>query len=97
MTRPNLRWPNPTGLATSSVKRIRGCNTQAWLKEIHAPILIIHCSQDPVIPFQFGQEVFAAALPPKSFLQINGSCHEESSLIAPTQYQTALQEFLSSL
>jgi hypothetical protein len=41
--------------------------------------------------------VYAAALPPKSFLQINGSCHEESSLIAPTQYQTALREFLSSL
>ena len=72
-------------------------NTQAWLKEIHAPILIVHCSQDPVIPFQFGQEVYAAALPPKSFLQINGFCHEEPSLIAPTQYQTALQEFLSTL
>src|SRR6202030_718155 len=49
-------------------------NTQAWLKEIHAPILIVHCSQDPVIPFQFGQEVYAAALPPKSFLQISCSC-----------------------
>jgi uncharacterized protein len=72
-------------------------DTQSWLKEIHIPILIIHCDQDPVIPFQFGQEVYDAALPPKYFLQINGSCHEESSLIAPTQYRTALQEFLSSL
>jgi len=34
-------------------------------KEIRAPILIVHCNQDPVIPFQFGQEVYAAALPPK--------------------------------
>ena len=72
-------------------------NTQAWLQEIHAPVLIIHCNQDPVIPFQFGQEVYVAAVPPKSFLQINGSCHEESSLIAPTQYHTALQEFLNKL
>lgn len=72
-------------------------DTQAWLKEIHAPILIVHCDQDPVIPFQFGQEVYDAALPPKNFLQIKGYCHEESSLIAPTQYRTALQEFLSSL
>src|ERR1700756_2444594 len=63
----------------------------------HAPILIVHCIEDPVIPFEFGQEVYAAALPPKSFLQINGSCHEGSSLIAPTQYQTALQGFLSGL
>jgi fermentation-respiration switch protein FrsA (DUF1100 family) len=72
-------------------------DTRAWLKEIHAPILIVHCDQDPVIPFQFGHEVYDAALPPKNFLQINGYCHEESSLIAPTQYRTALQEFLSSL
>jgi len=72
-------------------------DTQARLKEIHAPILIVHCDQDPVIPFQFGQEVYDAALPPKNFLQINGYCHEESSLIAPTQYRTALQEFLSRL
>jgi fermentation-respiration switch protein FrsA (DUF1100 family) len=72
-------------------------DTQAWLKEIHAPVLIVHCAQDPVIPFQFGQEVYDAALPPKNFLQINGYCHEESSLIGPTQYRTALQEFLNSL
>jgi fermentation-respiration switch protein FrsA (DUF1100 family) len=72
-------------------------DTQAWLKEIHAPILIVHCSEDPLIPFQFGQEVYDTALPPKNFLQINGYCHEESSLIAPTQYSTALREFLNSL
>ncbi len=68
-----------------------------WVKEIHAPILIVHCDQDPVIPFRFGQDVYDAALPPKNFLRINGYCHEESSLIAPTQYRTALQEFLNSL
>ena len=72
-------------------------DTQTWLREIHAPILIVHCDQDPVIPFRFGQEVYDAALPPKSFLQISGYCHEESSLIAPTQYHSALQGFLASL
>jgi uncharacterized protein len=72
-------------------------NTQVWLREVHAPVLIVHCSQDPVIPFQFGREVYDAALPPKNFLQINGYCHEESSQIGPTQYRTALQEFLNSL
>jgi fermentation-respiration switch protein FrsA (DUF1100 family) len=72
-------------------------DTQAWLKEAHAPVLIVHCNQDPVIPFQFGHEVYEAALPPKTFLQISGYCHEESSLIAPTQYHTALQDFLNNL
>lgn len=72
-------------------------DTGAWLKEIHAPVLIVHCSQDPVIPFQFGREVYEEAVPPKKFLQINGYCHEESSIIAPAQYRTALREFLNSL
>jgi uncharacterized protein len=72
-------------------------NTRAWLKQVHAPILIVHCTQDPVIPIQFGQEVYEEALPPKNFLQINGYCHEESSLVAPAQYRAALQEFLNRL
>jgi fermentation-respiration switch protein FrsA (DUF1100 family) len=72
-------------------------DTRARLKEIRAPVLIVHCNQDPVIPFQFGREVYEAALPPKKFLQVNGYCHEESSIIAPTQYRAALQEFLNSL
>ena len=72
-------------------------DTRTRLKEIHAPVLIVHCSQDPVIPFQFGREVYDEALAPKNFLQVNGYCHEESSLIAPTQYSAALQEFLNGL
>ena len=72
-------------------------DTQARLKEIRAPVLIVHCNQDPVVPFQFGQDVYDAALAPKSFLEIKGYCHEEAALIAPTQYRIAIQEFLSSL
>jgi uncharacterized protein len=72
-------------------------NTEASVRQITAPILIAHCTQDPVIPFQFGQAVYNAAHPPKKFLAINGYCHEESSLIAPAQYRTALQEFLATI
>jgi fermentation-respiration switch protein FrsA (DUF1100 family) len=72
-------------------------DTQARLQEITAPILIVHCTQDPVIPFHFGQEVFAAARPPKDFLPISASCHEESSLLAPNQYRATLQKFLTTL
>jgi len=72
-------------------------DTQSKLKQITAPTLVVHCTQDPVLPFQFGQEVYDAAHPPKHFLRINGDCHEESSLIAPVQYRSALHEFLTSL
>jgi fermentation-respiration switch protein FrsA (DUF1100 family) len=77
---------------------VRGqLDTEASVKQITAPILIVHCTQDPVIPFHFSQAVYNAARPPKDFLPINASCHEESSLIAPTQYRATLQKFLAAL
>jgi fermentation-respiration switch protein FrsA (DUF1100 family) len=72
-------------------------DTAARLKEISVPVLVVHCTQDPVIPFPFGQATFAAASFPKQFLPVNGDCHEESSLVAPNQYRAALQKFLATL
>jgi len=72
-------------------------DTISKLKHITSPILVVHCTQDPVLTFQFGQEVYNAAPSPKRFLRIDGECHEESSLIAPERYRVALQEFLRSL
>lgn len=72
-------------------------DTAARLRQITAPLLIVHCTQDPVIPFHFGQAVYDAARPPKTFLEIDSYCHEESSLVAPTQYRPALDKFLATL
>jgi uncharacterized protein len=72
-------------------------DTQSRLKELRAPILIVHCDRDPVIPFPFGEQVYDAALQPKTFLKVRGECHEESSLVAPAQYRVALEKFLNSL
>jgi len=72
-------------------------DTQARLQEIRVPILIVHCRQDPVLPFELGQEVYATANEPKTFLEINGSCHEEASIIAPEKYRIALQNFLGGV
>jgi fermentation-respiration switch protein FrsA (DUF1100 family) len=72
-------------------------DTRARLKEIDVPLLIVHCRQDPVIPFELGREVFEAARNPKTLLEINNTCHEEASLVAPARYHAALQQFLSSI
>jgi uncharacterized protein len=72
-------------------------DTARRLRHLTAPLLIVHCTQDPVIPFELGQATYTAASQPKQFLTINGYCHEESSLIAPNQYRLALQKFLAGL
>jgi hypothetical protein len=72
-------------------------DTQTRVQEIHAPIFIVHCHEDPVLPFTLGQEVYAASNPPKTFLEINGRCHEEALIIAPEKCRAALQNFLNSV
>jgi uncharacterized protein len=77
---------------------VRGqLDTESNLKKITVPILIVHCINDPVIPFQLGQRVYRSARSPKQFLRIEGTCHEEASLIAPDQYRAALRQFVVSL
>ncbi len=71
--------------------------TGARVKEVHAPVLIVHCNRDPVIPFIMGQRVYNLAHQPKYFLEINSACHEEASLYAPRSYRTGLQGFLTAV
>lgn len=72
-------------------------DTISKLKKVTAPVMVVQCTHDPVLPIQFGEEVYEAAPSPKRFLRIEGECHEESSLIAPVKYRSSLQEFLMSL
>jgi uncharacterized protein len=94
-----------TRIATHVFRFLPGLNllvysqfdTETQLKKINAPIFVVHCRQDPVLPFKLGQEVYAASKPPKTFLQIDGYCHEEASVIAPDKYRAALQNFLNGV
>lgn len=72
-------------------------DTLSKLKKVTAPVMVIQCIHDPVLPFEFGKEVYSAAPSPKRSLWIEGECHEESSLIEPLKYRAALQQFLASL
>lgn len=72
-------------------------NTAAEIQKVAAPVMVVHCQQDPVIPFDMGQTVFRNARPPKVFVTIKAECHEESSLVSPATYRKALNQFLASL
>lgn len=72
-------------------------DTKRKLPKIRAPILVVQCAEDPVIPPALGQEVYDAAPNPKTLLKFGMSCHEESALVAPTKYRASLEEFLSQI
>lgn len=66
------------------------------LQNVSAPVLVVHCAEDPVIPFSMGEEVFRLARPPKQFLRVDGYCHEEAALVDPGRYRAKLLELLET-
>lgn len=70
-------------------------DTAQKLTEVNAPVLIVFCAKDPVLPSPLSETVFRAAREPKSLLQIQGMCHEEASIVAPEEYRRKLLEFLN--
>jgi uncharacterized protein len=72
-------------------------DTGAKLAKPHPPLMITQCSQDPVLAFALGQEVYRLAAEPKSFLRIDGYCHEEAFLLAPALYREHLSAFIRGL
>jgi hypothetical protein len=69
-------------------------DTAAKLRNVRAPLLILHCTRDPVIALPLGEATFAAANEPKRFVRINAACHEDACLADPQTYRAELAAFL---
>lgn len=65
----------------------------AKVPELAMPVLILHGTADPVVPFALGQRL-AAAAPTATFRAIDGAGHEISFQAGP---QTAQMEWLKTL
>ena len=60
----------------------------------HGPLLIIHGTQDTVIPFAMGQALFAHANAPKHFYAVAGADHNEVAVVGGRLYMQAMDDFL---
>lgn len=60
---------------------------------VHAPLLMLHGTADDTVPMRLGQQLYAAAHPPKVWVPIDGGGHTDLQQIAPAQYQRALRSF----
>jgi uncharacterized protein len=63
------------------------------LPQLSLPKLIIHGSQDDIIPLELGRQVFDAAQPPKSFYVIPGADHNNTYHIGGTAYFSRFSDF----
>lgn len=69
-------------------------NTEDYIKRVTSPLLIVHSTEDDIIPFWQGEKVFQAASQPKSFVKIQGD-HNSGFFTSQPAYEQALGEFLS--
>lgn len=68
-------------------------DTRANLRSVTAPVLIAHSPEDDIIPFEHGRALFAAANPPKLFLELAGG-HNDGFIFNRESWIKALGDFL---
>lgn len=71
-------------------------NTIGNLDELTCPVLVIHSSDDELIPYSHGKRLFEAASEPKRFLELSGG-HDSGFLVTGEEYRKGLASFVKLL
>jgi hypothetical protein len=72
-------------------------NNMREIRNVHAPVLIIHGRNDQVIPFWHGERVFSNANNPKQFVPVEGAGHNDVLMVTGRKYLEEMTRFASSL
>ena len=67
------------------------------IRTLRQPLLIIHGTQDRVIPFHHGKTLYQQANPPKQFLPIAQADHNNLIDVAGDRYEQALKNFAQQI
>lgn len=67
------------------------------IKQVHAPVLIMHGTQDDLIPMWHSEKLFAAANEPKKFIPIPNAGHNDLIPMAGDRYTQIMEEFAATL
>lgn len=70
----------------------QGYSAVKSIKEFHKPVLIIHSTQDEVVPFEMGKKIYDAANLPKEFYEVQ-KCH----ICAPQYYAKEIAEKIKNM
>ncbi len=70
--------------------------TLQYLRKTSVPLLVSHSTNDGLVPFHHGKELYNAAQEPKSFLEMRGE-HGSSHVVTGKEYIIALEKFVNSV
>jgi fermentation-respiration switch protein FrsA (DUF1100 family) len=65
------------------------------IRRIRLPLLLLHGTQDDIVPFKMGQRLFEAASEPKQFYPIRGAGHNDTYLVGGDDYFEQFRLFLT--
>ena len=68
-------------------------DTLEYIKDVTCPVMVIHSPDDEMVPFEFGQQLYAAANEPKEFLEISGG-HNDGFLVSAEIYKAGWLKWL---
>ena len=71
-------------------------NTEAHVRRVASPVLVLHSPDDKIIPLRLGKKVFLAANNPKTFFKMRGD-HNSGFLLSQPSYEQALDTFISAV
>ncbi|MGE5326631.1 MAG: alpha/beta hydrolase [Deltaproteobacteria bacterium] len=69
-------------------------DSRAKIARVRAPVLIIHGTQDAIVPFEMGRQLFEAAHEPKSFMPIEGAGHDDPYIVGGEAYFKRMSAFI---
>ena len=67
------------------------------MNNISSPLLIIHGTNDYVVPFSMGEEIYAKATSPKQFIRIEDGGHNDLQDVYPNEYWSPIFTFIKKL
>ena len=71
-------------------------NNLSKIGGVHCPLLIVHGTEDEIIPFSMGQQLFSEANGPKRFAPIAGAGHNDISTRTAVAYWEAIRSFVEA-
>ena len=76
---------------------VSGLDTGAKIRNVTAPVFVLHGTLDQVIAYDLGREVFDLANEPKQFWSVEGAQHSDIVVREGPEYVKRLREFYASL
>ncbi len=68
-------------------------STIEYVREATCPVLVIHSTDDEIVPYEHGRKLVEAAKEPKGFLEISGG-HNEGFVLDEERYREGIERFV---